>query len=80
VDRDVDSTIEERLLDLPDEEPLAPEIGQRDVLPLVTGCLDRDDLDRDLRRGFPEERGDHLGLAERQLAPPRADPEPLSHL
>ena len=72
VHRQVDLVAEQRILDLLDEQPLAADLRQRRLGEPVARRLDDDDL-RAHAGLLTQQRGDGVGLEERQLAAARAD-------
>src|SRR5262249_15848431 len=73
VDARVHPAVEQRLLDLPDEERLASEVREGDVGETVAGGADDDDLDVDSARGASV--GDLPRLHEGKSAAARAEAE-----
>jgi hypothetical protein len=72
VDREVDLALQQRVLDFLDEQPLAPDLGQRSILKLIAGCLDDDDACGRCA-AVSQTRCDGIGLPEGELASARAD-------
>jgi hypothetical protein len=74
VDRQIDLVVQQRVLDLFDEEAFPSGLGQRSVLKPVSRRLD----DRNLARGaagFSQEPRDGVSLVERELTAARAESE-----
>jgi hypothetical protein len=76
VHRQVRAPVEQRLLELLHEEPLAAHLRERHVLESVAGGAQRDQLRRDAEPLLDPPRHP-LGLGERELARPRGDAQRL---
>ncbi len=79
VDGDVDAPLEQRLLQLLDEEALAADIGERGGENFIAAGVDWNDFDREARRRGGNGVAHHLGLDDRKLAGPRSDSERRFH-
>jgi hypothetical protein len=72
VDRQIDLAVQQRVLDLLDEEALSTGLGQRSFLKPVSRRLDDHDLARG-SAGFCHEPRDGVSLVERELTAARAE-------
>src|SRR5215467_7443467 len=71
MDSNIDLTGQECLLDFFDEEPLTPDIRERDIEDLISGRLNPSQGHRDLGCKFSQPRLNPFALLHRQLAPSR---------
>src|SRR5690606_11102997 len=73
MEREIRAAVEQRLLELLDEETLAADLRERTVEEHVAGGLDRNE--RDVERGLaaPEQIADVARLPQRELAAARRD-------
>src|SRR5690606_36630743 len=79
VHREVGLAVEQRLLDLLDEQALAADLGQRAVDDAVAGGLDDEELDGEAGGGRDQAIADVVGLPEGELAAAGRDDESILH-